>query len=169
MYLITSLMTFFLNGFSFFALLTVSFQNGRMTWLINPFTEVEMLKEFKEFAIRGNVIDLAVAVIIGGAFGKIVSSLVDDIIMPLVGLLIGGIDFKSLAFTIGSAKITYGAFLQNVVDFIIIAFVIFLMVRAMNRLKRQPPETPTTKECPYCYSTIPLKAVRCPDCTSQLK
>ena len=128
-----------------------------------------MLKEFKEFAIRGNVIDLAVAVIIGGAFGKIITSLVDDIIMPLIGLLIGGIDFKSLAFTIGSAKVTYGTFIQNVVDFIIIAFVIFLMVRAMNRLKRQPPQTPTTKECPYCYSTIPIKAVRCPECTSQLK
>lgn len=128
-----------------------------------------MLKEFREFAIRGNVIDLAVAVIIGGAFGKIVSSLVDDIIMPIIGLLVGGIDFKSLAFTVGSAKVTYGVFLQNVLDFIIIAFVIFLMVRAMNRFKRQPPETPTTKECPYCFTTIPLKAVRCPNCTSQLK
>ena len=128
-----------------------------------------MLKEFREFAIRGNVIDLAVAVIIGGAFGKIISSLVDDIIMPLIGLLIGGIDFKSLAFTVGSAKVTYGVFLQNVVDFIIIAFVIFLMVRAMNRFKRQEPTTPTTKECPYCYTTIPLKAVRCPNCTSELK
>ena len=113
--------------------------------------------------------DLAVAVIIGGAFGKIVTSLVDDIIMPLIGLVIGGIDFKSLAFTIGNAKVTYGNFIQNVIDFIIIAFVIFLMVRAMNRLKREPPQTPTTKECPYCYSTIPIKAVRCPECTSQLK
>ncbi len=128
-----------------------------------------MLKEFREFAIRGNVIDLAVAVIIGGAFGKIVTSLVDDIIMPFIGLIIGGIDFKSLAFTIGSAKVTYGSFIQNIVDFIIIAFVIFLMVRAMNRFKRQPPETPTTKECPYCFTTILLKAVRCPNCTSQLK
>ena len=128
-----------------------------------------MLKEFREFAIRGNVMDLAVAVIIGGAFGKIVTSLVDDIIMPLIGLLIGGFDFKSLAITVGSAKITYGSFIQNVVDFVIIAFVIFLMVRAMNRFKRQPPSTPTTKECPYCFTTIPLKAVRCPNCTSQLK
>ena len=128
-----------------------------------------MLKEFKEFAIRGNVIDLAVAVIIGGAFGKIVSSLVDNILMPLIGLLIGGIDFKSLAFTVGSAKVEYGIFLQNVVDFIIIAFVIFLIVRAMNRFKKQEPTTPTTKECPYCYTTIPLKATRCPNCTSELK
>jgi len=127
-----------------------------------------MLKEFREFAIRGNVIDLAVAVIIGGAFGKIVASLVDDIIMPIIGLLIGGIDFKSLAFQIGSAKVTYGSFIQNVVDFVIIAFVIFLIVRAMNRFKKQEPTTPTTKECPHCFTTIPLKATRCPNCTSEL-
>jgi len=129
-----------------------------------------MLKEFKEFAIRGNVMDLAVAVIIGGAFGKIVTSLVDDIIMPLVGLLIGGIDFKSLAFTVGSAKVTYGSFIQNIVDFIIVAFVIFLMVRAINSTKQPAPAAaPTTKECPYCFTTIPLKATRCPNCTSPLK
>ena len=127
-----------------------------------------MLKEFREFAIRGNVIDLAVAVIIGGAFGKIVSSLVDDIIMPLIGLLIGGIEFKDLAFQVGSAKVTYGNFIQNVVDFLIIAFVIFLMVRAMNRFKKEEPTTPTTKECPLCFTTIPLKATRCPNCTSEL-
>ncbi len=127
-----------------------------------------MLKEFREFAIRGNVVDLAVAVIIGGAFGKIISSLVDNILMPLIGLLIGGIDFKSLAFTIGGAKVEYGLFIQNVVDFIIIAFVIFLIVRAMNRFKKQEPTTPTTKECPHCFTTIPLKATRCPNCTSQL-
>src|ERR671927_1761656 len=114
-----------------------------------------MLKEFREFAIRGNVVDLAVAVIIGGAFGKIVSSLVDNIIVPLVGLLLGGVDFKGLAFTLGSAKIEYGLFIQNVVDFIIIAFVIFLMVRAMNRFKKKEPTTPTTKECPHCFTTIP--------------
>ncbi len=127
-----------------------------------------MLKEFREFAIRGNVVDLAVAVIIGVAFGKIISSLVDNILMPLIGLLIGGIDFKSLAFTIGGAKVEYGLFIQNVVDFIIIAFVIFLIVRAMNRFKKQEPTTPTTKECPHCFTTIPLKATRCPNCTSQL-
>ena len=128
-----------------------------------------MLKEFREFAIRGNVVDLAVAVIIGGAFGKIITSLVDNILMPLIGLLIGGIDFKGLAFTVGGAKVEYGLFIQNVVDFIIIAFVIFLMVRAMNRFKKEEPTTPTTKECPYCYTTIPLKATRCPNCTSELK
>jgi len=129
-----------------------------------------MLKEFRDFAVRGNVIDLAIAVIIGGAFGKIVTSLVDDIIMPFVGLLIGGIDFKSLAFTVGSAKVTYGSFIQNVVDFIIIAVVIFLMVRAINSTKKPvPAAAPTTKECPYCFTTIPLKATRCPNCTSELK
>ena len=128
-----------------------------------------MLKEFREFAIRGNVVDLAIAVIIGGAFGKIVTSLVDNIIMPLIGLLIGGVDFKSLAFTVGRAKVEYGLFLQNVVDFIIIAFVIFLIVRAINSTKKPAPAAaPTTKECPHCFTTIPLKATRCPNCTSQL-
>jgi len=128
-----------------------------------------MLKEFREFAIRGNVVDLAVAVIIGAAFGKIVTSLVDNIIMPLIGLLIGGIDFKSLAIMVGNAKVEYGLFLQNVVDFIIIAFLIFLIVRAINSTKKPAPAAaPTTKECPHCFTTIPLKATRCPNCTSQL-
>jgi large conductance mechanosensitive channel len=146
----------------------VPFQDGRIT-LLEISEEATMLKEFREFAVRGNVIDLAVAVIIGGAFGKIVSSLVDNIIMPLVGLLIGGVDFKSLAFTVGSAKVVYGLFLQNVVDFVIVAFVIFLMVRAINSTKKPAPAAaPTTKECPHCFTTIPLKATRCPNCTSQL-
>jgi len=128
-----------------------------------------MLKEFREFAIRGNVVDLAVAVIIGGAFGKIVTSLVDNIIMPLIGLLIGGLDFKSLAIPFGSAKVEYGLFLQNVVDFIIIAFMIFLIVKATTSTKKPAPvAAPTTKECPHCFTTIPLKATRCPNCTSQL-
>ncbi len=128
-----------------------------------------MLKEFRDFAMRGNVLDLAVAVIIGGAFGKIVASLVDDIIMPLVGLAIGGIDFKSLAFTIGSAQVKYGSFIQNVVDFLIIAFVIFLIIRTMNRFKKlAPAAAPTTKECPRCFTSIPIKATRCPNCTSEL-
>ena len=127
-----------------------------------------MLKEFREFALRGNVMDLAVAVIIGGAFGKIITSLVDDILMPLIGLALGGVNFSELAFTFGGAVIRWGAFVQSIADFLIIAFVIFLLVRAMNRLKREEPTTPTTKECPYCASTIPLKAVRCPNCTSQL-
>ena len=127
-----------------------------------------MLKEFREFALRGNVLDLAVAVIIGGAFGKIITSLVDDILMPLIGLVLGGIDFSALAFAFGGAEVRWGAFVQSIVDFVIVAFVIFLLVRAMNRLKREEPTTPTTKECPHCSTTIPLKATRCPNCTSQL-
>jgi len=128
-----------------------------------------MLKEFREFAIRGNVMDLAVGVIIGGAFGKIVSSLVGDILMPLIGLLMGGVNFSDQAIQVGNAVVKWGAFVQSIIDFIIVAFVIFLLVRAMNRLKREEPTTPTTKECPYCFTTIPLKAARCPNCTSELK
>ena len=127
-----------------------------------------MLREFREFAIRGNVMDLAVAVIIGGAFGKIITSLVADILMPLIGLVLGGVNFSEQALTIGAAEVKWGLFVQSVIDFVIIAFVIFLLVRAMNRLKREEPVTPTTKECPHCFSTIPLKAMRCPNCTSQL-
>jgi large conductance mechanosensitive channel len=127
-----------------------------------------MLKEFREFALRGNVMDLAVAVIIGGAFGAIVTSLVNDILMPLIGLLMGGVDFSGLAIVVGGAEVRYGAFIQSIVNFLIIAFVIFLIVRAINRLKREEPTTPTTKECPHCFTTIPLKAARCPNCTSQL-
>ena len=127
-----------------------------------------MLKEFREFAIRGNVMDLAIAVIIGGAFGKIVTSLVNDMLMPLIGLVLGGVNFAELSVTVGSAVVKWGAFVQSIFDFIIIAFVIFLLVRAMNRLKREEPVTPTTKECPHCFTTIPLKAARCPNCTSQL-
>ena len=127
-----------------------------------------MLKEFREFAIRGNVMDLAVAVIIGAAFGKIVTSLVDNILMPLIGLVMGGVNFSGLNTQIGGAVIEWGLFIQSIIDFIIIAFVIFLIVRAINRLKRDEPTTPTTKECPQCFTTIPLKAARCPNCTSQL-
>ena len=127
-----------------------------------------MLKEFREFAIRGNVMDLAIAVIICGAFGKIITSLVNDVLMPLIGLVLGGVNFSELAITVGAAVIKWGAFVQSIIDFIIIAFVIFLLVRAMNRLKRDEPVTPTTKECPHCFTTIPLKAARCPNCTSQL-
>ena len=129
-----------------------------------------MFKEFKTFILRGNVMDLAVGVIIGGAFGKIVSSLVADVLMPLIGLIIGGIDFSSLAFTLGSAKVTYGIFINNLIDFIIIALVIFLMVKGLNSLQKKtaptPAATPTTKECPRCFSTISIKARRCPFCTS---
>ena len=128
-----------------------------------------MLKEFREFAIRGNVMDLAVAVIIGGAFGKIITSFVGDVLMPLIGLVLGGINFSEQAIPLGGdAALRWGAFVQSIFDFLIIAFVIFLLVRAMNRLKREEPVTPTTKECPHCFTTIPLKATRCPNCTSQL-
>ena len=128
-----------------------------------------MLKDFKAFAMRGNVMDLAVAVIIGGAFGKIVSSLVDDVLMPLIGLLIGGIDFTSLSFTYQNAVVNYGTFIQNVVDFIIIAFVVFLMVRTISHFERpKPAAAPATKECPHCFTSIPVKATRCPNCTSEL-
>ena len=142
-----------------------------------------MLKEFKEFAIKGNVIDLAVGIILGVAFGAIVSSLVNDIIMPPIGLLLGKINFADLFINLsgtaytslkaakdaGAATINYGVFLNAVINFIIVAFVVFLLVKQINRMKKQPaPAEPNTKECKYCLSTIPLKATRCPHCTSQL-
>ena len=142
-----------------------------------------MLKEFREFAMRGNVLDLAVAVIIGGAFGKIITSFVNDVLMPPIGLLLGGVDFSNLFISLngqsypsladataaGAPTINYGLFLNTVIDFLIVAFVIFFIVRTMNRMKKEEPvaET-TTKECPHCFSTIPIKATRCPNCTSQL-
>jgi large conductance mechanosensitive channel len=129
-----------------------------------------MLEEFKKFVMRGNVLDLAVGVIIGGAFGKIVASLVGDILMPLIGLILGGIDFSGLAITIGKAEVKYGIFIQTVVDFLIIALVIFLIIKMANQMtaKPAPAAAPTTKECAFCLSTIPIKATRCPNCTSQL-
>ena len=131
-----------------------------------------MLKEFKDFAMRGNVMDLAVAVIIGGAFGKIIASLVNDILMPLIGLVLGGVNFADLSFTVKDAVIMYGSFIQAIVDFILVAFVIFMLVRTMNNMKKKEPApapaAPTTKECPHCFSTISIKATRCPNCTSQL-
>jgi large conductance mechanosensitive channel len=140
-----------------------------------------MLKEFKEFAMKGNVLDMAIGVIIGGAFGKIVTSLVSDVLMPPLGLLLGKVDFSSLFFnlsgtphpSLASAKaaaaptVNYGVFLQTVLDFLIIAFVIFLLVKQVNRLKTPvPPGAPTTKDCPLCLSTIPIKATKCAHCTS---
>ncbi|GER78129.1 MAG: large conductance mechanosensitive channel protein MscL [Anaerolineales bacterium] len=128
-----------------------------------------MLKEFKEFIMRGNVLDLAVAVIIGGAFGKIVASLVNDVIMPFIGILMGGISFTSLEAKVGTAVIQYGVFIQSIVDFLLVAFVVFLIVKAANSLRKPAPAAePTTKECPRCFSTIHLKATRCPNCTSEL-
>jgi large conductance mechanosensitive channel len=143
-----------------------------------------MLKEFKEFIMRGNVVDLAVGIIIGGAFGKIVSSLVNDVLMPPIGKLMGGIDFSGLFINLsgseypslaaakaaGAATINYGMFINTVIDFIIVAAAIFILIKQVNRLKR-PVEVaaPTTKACPYCLSAVPIKATRCPACTSELK
>jgi large conductance mechanosensitive channel len=145
-----------------------------------------MFKEFKEFAMKGNVLDMAIGIIIGAAFGKIVSSLVGDVIMPPIGLLLGKIDFSTLFINLsgqpyaslaqakaaGAATINYGTFINTVIDFIIVAFVIFLLIRQVNKLRREPEpalDVPTTKECPYCLSAVPIKAIRCPYCTSELK
>lgn len=145
-----------------------------------------MLNEFKTFALRGNVVDLAIGVIIGGAFGKIITSLVNDILMPPIGLLLGKVDFSNLYINLsrtpykslaeaqaaGAPTINYGAFLTTLIDFLIVAFVVFLVVRLFNRLRREPPAAsaePTTKECPYFRSSIPINAVRCPYCTSELE
>jgi large conductance mechanosensitive channel len=143
-----------------------------------------MLKAFKEFAMKGNVLDLAVGFIIGAAFGKIVTSLVSDIIMPPIGLILGKVDFSNLFLNLsgksysslaeakaaGAATLNYGIFLNNIVDFLIVAFAVFLLVRMVNRWnKPAPAAAPSTKECPYCASTIPLKATRCPNCTSEIR
>ena len=128
-----------------------------------------MLKEFKEFVMRGNVLDLAVAVIIGGAFKAIIGSLVKDILMPLIGLVMGGIDFAALSFSVGSAVVTYGMFIQAIIDFIIVAFVIFLVIKSAKKEEPAPaPKEPTTKECGFCFTEIAIKATRCPNCTSEL-
>ena len=141
-----------------------------------------MLKEFREFIARGNVIDMAVGIIIGVAFGKIVTSFVNDIIMPPIGLALGSVDFAALFVplkgsypTIAAAKaagaptINYGLFINSIIEFLIIAFAVFLLVKAVNRIKRKPEERPAdTTECAYCCSKIPIKATRCPACTSQL-
>jgi large conductance mechanosensitive channel len=144
-----------------------------------------MLKEFKEFAMRGNVLDMAVGIIIGAAFGRIVSSMVDDILMPPIGRLLGGVDFSNFFIALngetyptlaaakeaGVATINYGLFLNTVMNFLIVAFAIFILVKQVNRLQKPAPApapAPATKECPHCLSTIPAKATRCPQCTSQL-
>jgi large conductance mechanosensitive channel len=145
----------------------------------------DMLKEFKEFAIKGNMVDMAIGIIIGAAFGKIVSSLVADVLMPPLGKAMGGVDFSSLFFNLsggsypslaaakaaGAATINYGIFINSVTDFVIIAFVLFMIIKGMNTMKRKEeaaPAAPTTKECGFCYSSIPIKASRCPHCTSSL-
>jgi len=142
-----------------------------------------MLREFKAFVMRGNVLDLAVAFVLGAAFGRIVSSFVGDIIMPPIGLLLRGLDVANLFVTLrggpfpslaaakaaGAPTINYGVFLNTIVDFLIVAFVIFLLVREITRRRAEPAAAPATKTCPYCCSTIPLAAVRCPQCTSELR
>jgi large conductance mechanosensitive channel len=145
-----------------------------------------MLKEFKEFAMRGNVVDMAVGIIIGAAFGAIVQSLVADVIMPPIGLILGNVDFSNLFVVLkegaaaapyaslaeaqkaGAVTINYGKFLNAVVSFVIVAFAVFMLIRAINQLKRKEQAAPTTKECPQCFSSISIKAKRCPNCTSQL-
>jgi large conductance mechanosensitive channel len=144
-----------------------------------------MWKEFREFAARGNVLDLAVGVIIGAAFGQIVTSLVTDVIMPPIGMVIGGLDFSNLFITLnggsypslaaaqaaGAATINYGRFANTVLQFLIVAFVIFMLVRQINRMKTPAPAAPTddSRDCPYCVSRISRKATRCPNCTSEIR
>jgi len=149
-----------------------------------------MFKEFKEFAMRGNVVDMAVGIVIGAAFGTIINSFVADIIMPPIGLILGNVDFSGMfvilkegkvagpyetiaaAKAAGAVTLNYGVFINTIISFLIIAFSVFIVIRNVNRLKRTeeaPPAVPTTKECPYCMSVIPIKAVRCPQCTSELK
>ena len=142
-----------------------------------------MLKEFKEFAMKGNVLDMAVGIIIGAAFGKIITSFVSDVLMPPLGKLLGNMDFSGLFINLsdqefatlaeakeaGAATINYGIFFNTIIDFIIVAFAIFLLIRQVNKMKRQPPPAPpNTKDCPFCVSSVPIKASKCPNCTSEL-
>ncbi len=138
---------------------------------------MSMIQEFKAFAMRGNVVDMAVGIIIGAAFGKIVSSLVNDVLMPPIGALLGGVDFSNLAFSVKEVSasapavvIKYGMFINTVIDFLIVAFVIFLLIKGMNTLKKKEvPAAPTTKNCPECLMAIPIDAKRCGHCTTTLK
>lgn len=147
-----------------------------------------MFKEFKEFAMKGNVIDMAVGIIIGAAFGTIIKSLVDDILMPPIGLLLGNVDFANIFMVIkegkvagpyasiaaakaaGAVTVNPGIFINTIISFLIVAFSVFLVIKNVNRIKKEPPPAdPTTKDCSYCYTAIPIKATRCPNCTSELK
>lgn len=145
---------------------------------------MKIIEEFKQFVMRGNVIDMAVGVIIGAAFGKIVTSLVNDVLMPPIGLLLGKVDFSNLYINMsdkvfaslaeaqkaGAPTLNYGLFLNNVINFLIVAFVIFMLIKQINKLQKPAAAAPTvTKACPFCCSTIPIKAIRCPNCTSQLQ
>jgi len=142
-----------------------------------------MIKEFKEFVVKGNVLDMAVGIIIGASFGKVVTSFVNDVMMPPIGLLLGKVDFSNLFINMsgrsfesladakkaGAATLNYGLFLNTTIDFLIVGFAIFILVRQVNRLKRQTPAAaPVTRECPFCFTDIPVKATRCPQCTSTL-
>lgn len=149
-----------------------------------------MFKEFKEFAMKGNVVDMAVGIIIGAAFGTIVKSLVDDVLMPPIGLALGNVDFSNIFFTLkegakaagpyasvaaakaaGAVTVNLGVFINTVISFLIVAFSVFLVIKGLNKMKREqeaPPAEPTTKECPFCFTVIPIKASRCPHCTSEL-
>ncbi len=141
-----------------------------------------MLKEFKEFAVKGNMIDMAVGIIIGAAFSKIVTSLVNDIVMPPLGFILGKVDFTNLFVSLsgktfstlaeakaaGAVTLNIGLFLNAVIDFLIVGFVIFIIIKQINKLKKEPVVEIKTKECPYCYSVIPIKATRCPNCTTEL-
>lgn len=145
-----------------------------------------MFKEFKEFAMRGNVVDMAVGIIIGGAFGTIVKSLVSDVIMPPVGLLLGGVDFSDLFITLkegatvgpystlalaqeaGAVTISYGLFFNAIISFMIVAFAVFMLIRGLNNMQKEEEAEPTTKECSHCFSEVAIKATRCPNCTSEL-
>ena len=142
-----------------------------------------MLKEFKEFIMRGNVVDLAIAVIIGAAFGKIITSFVEDILMPPIGLALGNVDFSNLFINLsgkdypsvaaakaaGAATLNYGIFFNHIINFLIIAFAIFLLIKQLNRMQKPAPAAPATKDCPHCLSAIPLKATKCAHCTAELK
>ncbi|OPY72150.1 MAG: Large-conductance mechanosensitive channel [Syntrophorhabdus sp. PtaU1.Bin002] len=147
-----------------------------------------MFREFKEFAMKGNVIDMAVGIIIGAAFGTIIKSLVDDVLMPPIGLALGNVDFSNLFFTIkegklagpyatlaaaksaGAVTVNIGIFINTIISFVIVVFSVFIVIKNVNRFKKEPPPAdPTTKECPFCLSAIPIKATRCPHCTSELK
>jgi len=152
---------------------------------------MSMMKEFKDFAMKGNVVDMAVGIIIGGAFGTIIKSMVDDVLMPPIGLLLGGVDFSNIfvllkeggkaaapyagvadAKAAGAVTMNFGLFFNAIISFLIVAFAVFLLVRGMNAMRRQqeaPPAAPTTRECPFCFSTIAIRASRCPQCTSEIK
>ena len=151
---------------------------------------MSMMKEFKDFAMRGNVVDMAVGIIIGAAFGTIIKSLVSDVIMPPIGLALGGVDFNNFfavlkqgtppgpyaaladAQAAGAVSVNYGVFINTIISFVIVAFCVFLLIRSINNMKRkeeEPPAEPTTKDCPYCFSAVPIKATKCAFCTSEIK